>query len=379
MTEHNLEKVVVIGMGYVGFPLACAIAKTGKYEVYGLDTDSGKVDSINRKISPIDDKRALEDVKEVELHATSDPSVIKNASYVIICVPTPVNGKKKPDLTPVIKAAEVISSNIRKSQSIILESTVNPGVCEEVVLPILEKSGLKGGIDFELAHCPERVNPGDLNWNVYNIPRNIGALTQDGRKRIADFYRSFVNASINEVSSLKVAEATKILENTFRDVNIALVNQISPLFDRMGIDIMEVIKSSSNKPFAFMAHYPGCGVGGHCIPVDPYYLIDKAESYGFNLRLLRAARKVNNSMPGYTISKLMIGLQKMGISSLKGVKIGLLGLSYKANTSDLRESPALEIQKHLKKLGAHVLSYDPYCLENSNSDFETIIKECRGL
>ena len=376
--HQKLERVVVIGAGYVGFPLACALASSKKYNVTVYDIDTSKIDKIRNKISPVEDERAKEDIKKFKITGTTDESVLSEADYIIVCVPTPVNDDKTPDLTPVIKATESIARNLRLGQTIILESTVNPGVCEETVLPILEKTGLRGGINFELAHCPERINPGDKNWNVYNISRNIGALTLEGANRIAEFYSSFLNAEVNVVSSIKAAEATKIIENTFRDVNIALINEFAQFCDKIGIDVLEVIKGASNKPFAFMPHFPGCGVGGHCIPVDPYYLIQKAAELGFDHKLVRTAREVNSSMPKYTISKLINGIQMTG-KSLKDVKIGILGLAYKSDSEDLRESPALEIRDELLKLGADVLYYDPYIKEDSNADLDTLLDECYGI
>jgi len=375
---NNQTKVTVIGLGYVGFPLACAIAKSNLYDVYGLDLDSKKVDSVNRRISPVEDRQASEDIKEVHVHATMDQDVLKGSKFIIVCVPTPVDDNKKPDLTPVVKSVESIVRNLEKGQIIILESTVNPGVCEEIMLPILERTGLIGGKDFELVHCPERINPGDEKWNVYNINRNIGGLTKNGTKQAAEFYRSFLKAEVNEMSSLKAAEATKIVENVFRDVNIAYVNELAQSFDKLGIDVYEVLKGASNKPFSFMAHYPGCGVGGHCIAVDPYYLIDYAEKNGFNHQLLKTARNINNSMPHYTVQKLVDGLKKLGIN-IKGAKIGLLGLSYKANLGDMRESPALEIKKELIELGADILCCDPYCNGNAPALIKDIIENCVGV
>lgn len=375
---EKIPKVTIIGLGYVGFPLACAIAKSKKYEVYGLDTNSQRVDKVNKRISPVEDRQAEKDIKKVRIMATTEDSVIKKSKFVVICVPTPIDENRKPDLTPVIESAESIRKNLQKGQIIILESTVNPGVCEEVVLPILEKSGLKAGKDFDLIHCPERIDPGNPKWNVYNINRNIGGTTLEGTKTAADFYRSFLKSKINEVSSLKVAEATKIVENVFRDVNIAYVNELAKSFDKLGIDVHEVIKGASNKPFSFMPHYPGCGVGGHCIAVDPYYLIEYAEKNGFEHKLLKVARNINNSMPKYTVDKLVAGLNDLGIN-IQGVNIGLLGLSYKANIGDMRESPALEIKKELIALGANVISCDPYCNGYADERIENILETCKAV
>jgi len=374
----HLPKVTVIGLGYVGFPLACAIAKSNSYEVYGLDTNKERVDKVNMHISPVEDRRAAEDIKTARIHATTDEGVLKESKFIIVCVPTPIDEYRKPDLTPVIQAAESIVRNLEKGQIIILESTVNPGVCEEDILPILERGIFKGGVDFELVHCPERINPGDPKWNVYNINRNIGGLTKAGTHVAAEFYRSFLKADINEVSCLKVAEATKIVENAFRDVNIAYVNELAQSFDKLGIDVHEVIRGSSNKPFSFMAHYPGCGVGGHCIAVDPYYLIEYAKKHGFDHQLLKVARNVNNSMPHYTVQKLVDGLKSIGIN-IRGAKIGLLGLSYKANIGDMRESPALEIKKELLDLGADLLCCDPYCNGNAPALISDILGNCVGV
>jgi nucleotide sugar dehydrogenase len=368
-------KITIIGLGYVGLPLALAIAR--KYdEVIGIDLDSKKVSMINNRKLPIEDKQAEIDIKETKLKAYDDPKYIQDSDIIIMCVPTPVKDNKDPDLTPIIKATKSILPYIKKDQIIILESTVNPGVCDDVVLPILEESGLKAGIDFDLSHCPERINPGDEKWNVYNIARNVGSTSKEGCKKTADFYRSFISAEINEMSCLKAAEATKIIENTFRDINLAYVNELAKSFDMMGLDIIEIINGAKNKPFAFMPHYPGCGVGGHCIPVDPYYLIEKAKSIGFDHKFLKIAREVNNSMPEYTVNKLILELNNLSLS-VKGTKIGLLGLSYKANVGDLRESPALEIKKRLLELGADLIIFDPY-IENK-VELNNLLNNCVGL
>lgn len=355
------NKVAIIGLGYVGLPLAYAIAKNKKYQVFGYDITEKKVQ------------------KMANLTVGTDEALIKDSEYIIICVPTPVRSSKLPDLTPVKSATKSVLKFLEKGQNIIVESTINPGVCEEVVLPILEKNGLKGGKDFELSHCPERINPGDPIWNVTNIPRNIGSLSQKGNKKIADFYRSFLKAEVNEISSLRAAEATKVIENTFRDINIAYVNELAKSFDAMGIDLIEVIQAASNKPFAFMPHFPGCGVGGHCIPVDPYYLIHRAKQAGFDHSFLRKARQVNNSMPKYTVDLLEKKLEEKK-KSLKGSKVGLLGLAYKAGVGDLRESPSLKILEILEKRGAKALTFDPYLPEESTSkSLEELLKHSDSI
>ncbi len=359
-------KVAVIGLGYVGFPLLCAIAKSGKYEPIGFDLSKEKIDLIKEYKSPIKDELAEKLVKEIKYEASNEPVILKNTQIFIICVPTPVDEQFDPDYGPIISAVQTVAQYIIKGSYVVIESTVNPGTCEEIVLPLLEKlTKLKAGIDFELAHCPERINPGDPKWNVLNIPRNIGALTSKGTKYLADFYRSFIDAPINEMETIKEAEATKIIENTFRDINIAYVNELAKSFDVLGIDLVNVIKGASNKPFAFMAHYPSCGVGGHCIPVDPYYLIERAKKSGFDHKFLRSARTVNNSMPEYTVNKLLMALNERS-KAMKGSTIALLGLSYKRDIGDLRESPALIIRKILQKdYLADLRVYDPYNPEQS--------------
>ncbi len=361
----SMKKVSVIGLGYVGLPLLCAIAKSKKYISTGYDISEKQIELIKKKECPIDDEICRKDLKEVEIEVSTDESILRDSDYYIICVPTPVLSDHTPDYTPIISATKVIAKYLKKGNVVILESTVNPGTCEEIVYPILlEKSKLKEG-EFTLAHCPERINPGDTKWNVYNIPRNMGTYPSEAVNSIANFYRSFLEGEINEVSSLKIAESTKIIENTFRDINIAYVNELAKSFDAMGIDLIETIKASSNKPFAFMPHWPGRGVGGHCIAVDPYYLINRAAKSGFNHKFLKMAREVNNGMPKYTVSRLQSALNEVE-KSVKGSKIALLGLSYKENISDLRESPCLIIKEILEKMGAILNIYDPYIPSMSN-------------
>lgn len=324
------NKIAIIGLGQVGMPLAQAILK--KYKVVGYDIKA----------------------KKTSIKISTNPDIIKNSGHIIVCVPTPVKNKILPDLSAIKNAAQTIAKYLKKGQNIIIESTVYPGVCEEIILPILEKTGLKGGKDFELSHCPERINPGDKKWGITNIPRNIGSLTKKGLKKSANFYRSFIKAKINETSSIKIAEASKVIENTFRDINIAYVNELAKSFDTLGIDLLETIEAASNKPFGFLPHYPGCGVGGHCIPVDPYYLIAKAKKLGFKHTFLKNAREINESMPKYTVDLLK------NKTSIKNLRIGLLGISYKANVADTRNSPGLKILEILKKSGAKMATFDPY-------------------
>ena len=353
-------KISVLGLGYVGLPLAAAIAKLTNHNVMGYDIDSQKVDSIRNGISPIDDEQCAKDLKEITLNVSNESSSLNDTDIYIVCVPTPVLDDYMPDLTPVIGAVTEVCNHLKKGNVIIVESTINPGVCDEVLIPLVEeKTGMKAGTDFDLAHCPERINPGDTKWNVYNIPRNIGSTSAEATKRTADLYREFIDAEINEMPNLKTAEATKIIENTFRDINIAFVNELAKSFDVLDIDLKTVIDAAANKPFAFMPHYPSCGVGGHCIPVDPYYLIERAKQSGFDHKFLKLAREINNSMPAYTIGLLADGLNEFA-KSIRGTKIALLGLSYKANVGDLRQSPSLVMQKELEEKGANLVIFDPH-------------------
>jgi UDP-N-acetyl-D-glucosamine dehydrogenase len=358
--------VTVIGLGYVGFPLACAIAKSKKYQVYGLTRKIKTVLKIKNRKSPVEDELAKKDIKKVNLIPTHNGAdCLPQSDFIVICVPTPVNPDHTPDLKPIIDTTRMISMYLKRGQTIILESTVNPGVCEDIIVPILEKTGLKAGRDFEVAHCPERINPGDPKWNVYNIPRNVGSLTSKGAQKTAAFYRSFLKAPIQVMKSLKEVESTKIFENAFRDINIAFVNELAMSFDRMGINTLNVIKGASSKPFAFMPHFPGAGVGGHCIAVDPYYLIHKAKEFGFEHKFLQTARQVNNQMPLYTVQLLVSAAKTLKIP-LKQLKVGILGLAYKANISDSRESPAYEILKDLKRRKIYTTTYDPFIPHKSD-------------
>lgn len=360
-------KIGVIGLGYVGLPLAAAIQKKTDYNVVGFDLSATKIEKIKKKICPIDDHQCEQDLKEIDLQVSSSDEILADSNIFIICVPTPVLDDYTPDLQPVKNAVATVAKHLKKGNYVVIESTINPGVCDEVVIPMLEEAThLKAGHDFDVAHCPERINPGDPHWNVYNIPRNIGSTRSDATRFLADFYRKFIDAEINEMPDLKSTEATKIIENTFRDINIAFVNELAKSFDVLGIDILTVIKGASNKPFAFMPHYPGCGVGGHCIPVDPYYLIERASKSGFDHKFLKIAREINNSMPAYTIELLVNALNEYA-KPIKNTPIGLLGLSYKANVGDLRESPALKILQILKQKGAELLVFDPYFPEMSNT------------
>ncbi len=361
--EKKSQSVCIIGLGYVGLPLAVQCALKG-YTVYGLENDIEKNNLINAGKSPIKEDFLEKNLPNIKVEATNDPSVIQKADVVIMCVPTPVDENYYPDLTPVKDATHAIVKNLKKGQLIVIESTINPGVCEEVIKPMFDEAGYEIGKDYELAHCPERINPGDPKWNVTNIPRVVGSFTKKGLGAAVDFYSDVIDAEIMPMKSIREAEATKIVENSFRDINIAFVNELAKSFDVLGIDVVDVIKGASTKPFAFMPHWPSRGIGGHCIPVDPYYLIERAKASGFDHEFLKTARKVNNSMPEYTVELLQDALNQIRMP-LNGTKIGLMGISYKANIADLRESPALKIIKFLKIHKADVLIFDPHTEKHS--------------
>lgn len=361
-------KVTIVGLGYVGLPLACLCAEKS-LKVFGLDVDENKVNSINKQESPIEDEYLIQKLKNLKnkVHATINADeCIPNSDVVIVCVPTPVDRNNSPDLTALMESVSSVSKHIKEGTLLVIESTIYPGTIEEIVLPILKKQKFDAyRNEIFVAHCPERIDPGNRKWTIENLPRVVGGITKESSKKAAEFYRGIIDADVVELTNVKAAEATKIMENTFRDVNIAFVNEMAKSFDKAGIDIAEVIKGASTKPFAFMPHYPGAGVGGHCISVDPYYLIEKAKQLGFNHEFLMLARKINNSMPHYTIELLENELKKLE-KTIKRAKIGVLGLAYKANVDDIRESPSFDIINILKAKNADVFVFDPHVIKGSN-------------
>ena len=359
------DKVCIVGLGYVGLPLALLAANKGN-KVIGFDINKEKISLLQQEISPLKDIVIEKDIERTKgkINFTYDPGLIKEAQIVIICVQTPVSKQNKPDLTALKSAIETVSVNMLKNQLVVIESTIFPGTIEDIILPIMESGGGKVGIDFFLAHCPERIDPGNIKHTLVNIPRVVAGVTSMCTEKAQKFYSKLINAPIIPLNSIKAVETTKIVENTFRDVNIALMNELARSFDTMEIDILEVIKGASTKPFAFMPHFPGCGVGGHCIPVDPYYLIERSKQNGFHPRFLTLAREINESMPTYTLQRITAALIESGRGFMNS-KITVLGISYKREIDDFRESPAIKIIDLLKKEGANVDIYDPYVSKHS--------------
>ncbi|MGB2791396.1 MAG: nucleotide sugar dehydrogenase [Candidatus Moraniibacteriota bacterium] len=376
--EKKNTTVGIVGLGYVGLPLAVRAKERG-YDVVGFDLDEKKNALISRGKSPIEDQYLEENLPKYPFSTSSDPHTLKRADIILVCVPTPVDEMYAPDLTPVIGAMETIAGNLKKGALVVLESTVNPGVSEEVVVPLFEKAGHIINKDVFIAHCPERINPGDEVWNVTNIPRVVGSLDAIGLKRALDFYQSIIDGEIRPMKSIREAEAVKVVENSFRDINIAFVNELARSFDRLGIDVTDVIRGAATKPFSFLAHFPSCGVGGHCIPVDPYYLIERAKKAGFDHKFLRLAREINNDMPDYTVELLQDALNTVKLP-LNGTTIGVLGIAYKANIDDVRESPSVRIIEHLKKHQAKVETFDPHILDRSSlKSLDAILKKSTAL
>ncbi|NQT81362.1 MAG: nucleotide sugar dehydrogenase [Candidatus Aminicenantes bacterium] len=358
--ENREARIGIIGMGYVGLPLALTFLKKG-FEVFGFDVDEKKVKMLNQGKSYIKHITAEElkvFLKEKKFLATKDFGALSRINVIIICVPTPLDSHKNPDLSYVLKTTEVISKNFIKGQLVILESTTYPGTTEEEMLPLLEARGLKVGEDFYLAYSPERENPGDEVFSTAKTPKVVGGVTQRCRRVAKALYDQVVVKTI-PVSSTKVAEATKLLENIFRSVNIAMVNEMKLIFERLGIDIWEVIEAASTKPFGFMPFSPGPGYGGHCIPIDPFYLAWKAKEVDYPTRFIELAGEINTLMPYYVVSRTVEALNSRG-KSIKGARILILGIAYKEDVDDQRESPSLKIISLLQGKRAKVSYNDPH-------------------
>jgi len=353
-------KVGVIGLGYVGLPLVKAFLSKDFF-VFGFDVDLRKIKMLNQGESyliHVDANDLKSKSASKQFMATDDFSKLKDVDVVVICVPTPLDSHRNPDLSYVLNTTRMIAKYLHRGQLIILESTTYPGTTEEEMLPILESTGLKVGSDFFLAYSPERENPGDKKFSTASIPKVVGGLTADCLRCAKAFYDQIVVSTV-PVSSPKVAEATKLLENIFRSVNIALVNEMKMIFDRMGIDVWEVIKAASSKPFGFMPFTPGPGYGGHCIPVDPFYLTWKAKEVDYQTKFIELAGEINIFMPYYVVGKTIDALNERG-KTIRDVKILVLGLSYKKDIDDQRESPALKIISLLQDNGIYVAYNDPY-------------------
>ncbi len=352
--------VAVIGLGYVGLPLTTAFAKAG-FRVTGIDVDEEKVAAIGRGESYIPDVASAELAPHVEqgrLTATSDYDALYGTDAVFICVPTPYDAQRAPDLSFIVAASEAIEPRLHPGQLIVLQSTTYPGTTEEVVLPILERSGLRAGQDFHLAFSPERIDPGNRQWTAYNTPKVVGGLTPECTRLAAALLQQ-MGAPVYPVSSPKAAELAKLLENTFRSVNIALVNELALLTERMGIDLWEVIDAAKTKPFGFMPFYPGPGVGGHCIPVDPYYLSWKAREYDYYAEFIELAGEVNQAMPYHVVDLVAQALSRRG-RALVGAQLLVLGVAFKPDIDDARNSPAQRVIELLLSRGALVRYHDPY-------------------
>ena len=355
----------VVGLGYVGLPLAVEKAKAG-FKTIGFDVQKTKVDMVNRGENYIGDVvdadlKAL--VDEKQLTATEDFSFIKDVDFIAICVPTPLDKLQEPDISYVRDSSIAVSKYLKPGTMVVLESTTYPGTTEELIKPILEEgSGLKCGEDFYLGFSPERVDPGNLIYKTKNTPKVVGAIGKDAAEVISAMYRSVLEGEIYTVSSPAIAEMEKILENTYRNINIGLVNEIGRLCHEMGISVWEVIDAAKTKPYGFQAFYPGPGLGGHCIPLDPYYLTWKAREYGFHTTLIENSMVINDGQPEYCMYRAMSILNKHK-KAINGAKVLVLGVAYKQDIDDYRESPAIRVIEELKKVGANVDYYDPYIAE----------------
>jgi UDP-N-acetyl-D-glucosamine dehydrogenase len=361
--ENTLkDRVGVIGLGYVGLPLIREFLAQNFF-VIGFDIDEDKINKLQKGESylrhiPSATIRTWADSDRFV--ATTDFSRLKEVDSILICVPTPLDEYKEPDLSFVVRTTETVAKNLQRGHLVILESTTYPGTTEEILLPILEKTGLKAGEDFHLAYSPEREDPGNKEFTTGKIPKIVGGYSEKCTERAVSLYDHIVQTV--PVSSLRVAEAAKILENTYRAVNIALVNELKMLFERMGINVWEVIEAAKTKPFGFQAFYPGPGLGGHCIPIDPFYLTWKAKEYDFSTRFIELAGEINTTQPYYVIQKVSEALNHFQ-KPLKGSKILIIGMAYKKDVDDMRESPSLKIYDLLTEKGAEVDYYDPYVPE----------------
>lgn len=360
--KERTLRIGVVGLGYVGLPLAVEKAKAG-FRTIGFDIQSSKVDSVNaghNYIGDVVDKDLADLVNQGTLQATSDFSQICETDFIAICVPTPLDSHQQPDTSCIESSAKSVAQNLKPGTMVVLESTTYPGTTEELLKPILEEySGLECGRDFYLGFSPERVDPGNLIYKTKNTPKVVGAIGEDALECIAAVYEAVLEGGVTRVSSPAIAEMEKILENTYRNINIGLVNEMAMLCDRMNINVWEVIEAAKTKPYGFTAFYPGPGLGGHCIPLDPYYLTWKAREYGFHTSMIEASMTVNDGMPEWVASRAARILNKHH-KSMNGAKVLVLGVAYKQDIDDYRESPALRVIDRIKARGAKVSYYDPW-------------------
>ena len=356
--KNKTAKIGIVGLGYAGLPLAMAFAK--KFSVIGYDIDKEKVNLLLKGQSSFgvmsDDE--LRDSFSRSFCPTSDSDKLKECDFIIICVPTPLTAEKEPDLRYIESACETIIKILKKGRFVILESTTYPGTTEEVVIPLLEKSGLKAGADFGVAYSPERIDPGNTRYTIEKIPKVAGGINVECTEIATKLYGSIIEKVVR-VKDTKTAEAVKMVENIFRNVNIALVNELSMIFEKMGIDTWGVIDAAATKPYGFMPFYPGPGVGGHCIPLDPFYMSYKAKRYGFIPRFIETSGEINEFMMMHVVNQVEKGLKKVD-KKIYGAKVAVMGLAYKKNIDDTRESPSIKIIEELVNLGAGVRVYDPY-------------------
>ncbi|MHB8107506.1 MAG: nucleotide sugar dehydrogenase [Candidatus Cryosericum sp.] len=363
MGEWKPRSVGVIGLGYVGLPLAVGFAEAGMV-VQGVEQNVEKVARVNAGDSYIDDVtpvRLQAVVKSGVLKASTEFSALKDCDAVIVCVPTPLTINKAPDVSYIENVSRALVLYLHKGELVVLESTTYPGTTDEVMLPILESSGLNAGADFYLAFSPERVDPGNAHYNTLNTPKVVGGLDAASTERACTLY-ALVVPQVYAVSSCRAAEMAKLLENTFRLVNVSLINELAVLCEKMDMDIWEVIEAAKTKPYGFMPFYPGPGIGGHCIPIDPFYLSWKAKEYDIDLEFVETAGKVNEAMPGYVVDKVAFALNSIG-RAVRGARLLVLGVAYKKDISDLRESPALKVVEKLQRWGADVSFFDSHAAE----------------
>ncbi|MEG2338478.1 MAG: nucleotide sugar dehydrogenase [Clostridium sp.] len=365
--QDRTAVIGVVGLGYVGLPLAVEKAKAG-YKVIGFDVQQSRVDQVNRGenyIGDVVDSELSELVASGMIVATTDYAKIAEVDAASIAVPTPLDKYKQPDTSYVVASTESITKYLHKGMLVVLESTTYPGTTEEVVKPILESTGLKCGEDFYLAFSPERVDPGNKIYKTKNTPKVVGGITSDCTEIAAQLYRNVLEGEIYTVSSPAVAEMEKILENTFRNINVALANEMAILCSRMGVDVWEVIDAAKTKPYGFMAFYPGPGLGGHCIPIDPFYLTWKAREYDYHTRLIEISGEINDYMPEFVVEKAGTILNDEFKKPLNGSDVLLVGVAYKNDIDDLRESPVFKVIDNLKKRGANILVNEPFVPEFS--------------